>query len=277
MKVGIIGLGTIGIKMVEYLSDKGFQIVAYNWRSIEEKKSKFSSNLDKKIKYEKIGMNQMDLIKSRIHFTEILTDLSEVDLIIDSSIESYEVKVRIYKQLKEENISKVIACTTSSLNLETLGNSYDSSLFVGVHFFNPPTKMRLVEISFLKENKEPTKAIVYEFLGMLDDKKIIELPLMQGYIVNRLLFLYMNAAFRIMQEYDLSPEVIDEAMKAGTNMPMGPCELNDYVGTDITLSILNELKCAFGADLYEPCPILNNMVASGKLGRKSKYGFYNYI
>lgn len=276
MKIGIVGLGTIGIKLVEYLAEKGFDVVAFNWRNIEEKERIYRANLDKKVKYEKIGLNALEPMLSRVKFAGDLTELAEVELIIDSSAEEYAIKKAIYASIAALGRGHIIATTTSSLSLERLSEYYSPEKLVGLHFFNPPTKMKLVELAFLPTNSPEAQKTVYRMLQKLDDKKIIELPPIQGYIVNRLLFLYMNAAFCLMDQYGLDCVTVDDAMKAGTNMPMGPCELSDYVGNDITLDILKQFYEAFDEEPYKPSSLIVAKVEAGELGRKTKKGFYPY-
>lgn len=276
MLVGVIGLGTIGIKLIEYLLEKGLWVIAYNYRNIDKKSGVFESNLDKKVKYEKIGLGTIDRIKNNVKFTADLEDLHDASIIIDASAERYSIKEALYSHLLKFKEQPVVACTTSSLDLKKLGNYYDPQFFVGMHFFNPPTKMKLIELAFLPETDFNTKQKIYKFLNILDDKKVIEVPPIQGYIVNRLLFLYMNAAFKMIEKYGLDCDTIDEAMKAGTNMPMGPCELSDYVGNDITLDILFEFYTTFREEEYLPSELLVRKVKLGELGRKVKKGFYNY-
>lgn len=276
MVIGVIGLGTIGIKLVEYLLEKGFWVTAYNWRNIDEKMRNFESNLDKKVKYEKIGLDTIDRMKRNVKFTSSFDDLCTAEVVIDASAEKYEIKKGIYSQLMKFGKLPILACTTSSLNLQKLEGFYVQGLFVGMHFFNPPTKMKLVELAFLPETDINVKQVIYQFLKNMDDKKIIEIPPIQGYIVNRLLFQYMNASFKMMEQYNLDCQTVDEAMKGGTNMPMGPCELSDYVGNDITLGILSEFYATFKEDQYLPSKLLVQKVNNGELGRKTRKGFYNY-
>lgn len=276
MTIGICGLGTIGIKLVEYLAEKGFSVVAYNWRDILKKELLFASNLDKKIKYEKIGLDRLESIRSRVKFVATMDALSSCDLIIDSSKEDYGAKKVLYEQMKQLFPNKPLACTTSSLDLVRLASMYDERFFVGMHFFNPPTKMKLIELSYLPQTEDQVRRGIFSFLQQLDDKKVIELPLMQGYIVNRMLFLYINNCFKLIETFSLEPEILDKAMKAGTNMPMGPCELSDYVGNDVTYAILKEFDEAFPGVGYTPAGILEAMIEKGELGRKTKKGFFAY-
>ncbi len=277
MLIGVVGLGTIGIKLVEYLAEKKIHVIAYNFRNIEKKQSEFIENIEKKVKYNRISFEVFEQIIKRVDFTTNLNDLHEVDLVIESTKERYETKQKIYIQLKsvlKENA--ILASTTSSLSLEKLGGFFSRDRFLGIHFFNPPTKMKLIELSFLKENVNDVKQRIYKFLSSFDDKKVIELPPIQGYIVNNLLFNYINFAIEFFYTSKINAQDIDEAMKLGTNVPMGPLELSDYIGNDITLQILQELYSETQDRRFMPHQTLIKMVEDGFLGRKTKQGFYFY-
>jgi len=276
-KVAVVGLGVIGLKLVEYLSLQGYSIVAYNWRNIEAKRAQFQLNIDKKVKYEKVSMEVLEQVKRRIQFTDKLDDIKDCELVIDSTKEIYAVKQELYASLlKVMGKQSVLATTTSSLSLQRLAGYFDKNRFVGMHFFNPPTKMKLIELSFLDSSNMSLQNSVYRFLRTLSDKKVVELPPIQGYIVNRLLFIYINAAISFMEETGLPAQNIDEAMRSGTNVPMGPLELSDYIGNDVTLDILNEFYSSLKDERYKPPAPLVQMVKDGKLGKKVKAGFYNY-
>ena len=224
-KIGIIGLGTIGRKLCEYLSEKGFIVYAYNYRNIKHKEKEINKNIEKKVKYNKISYHEFENIIKRISFVDDLKELNNVDLIIDSSVESYEIKKTIYQKLSKIGIKRPIGCTTSSLDIIKISENYYKNFLFGLHFFNPPTKMKLVELCFLKENSVKFRNKIFSFLNHLDDKVIIELPIIQGYIVNRILFVYINYAIKFMNENNLEPKIIDKPMKLGTNVPMGTLEL----------------------------------------------------
>lgn len=276
-RVGVVGLGVIGLKLVEYLALEGHEVVAYNWRNVKVKEQQLSLNLDKKVKYEKVSLELLDRVKSRIRFVEDLQELSSCGLVIDSSREDYDVKKGLYSSLlKKMSPKAILASTTSSLSLQKLSDYFDKDRFVGIHFFNPPTKMKLVEVAFLDPNNRELYAEVYKFLKALPDKKVVELPPIQGYIVNRLLFVYINAAIAFHEEFNISPQSIDEAMRFGTNVPMGPLELSDYIGNDVTLEILKEFHSALNDVRYKPATALVKLVEEGKLGKKTKSGFYKY-
>lgn len=277
MKIGIAGLGTIGLKLVEYLSEKGFDVVAYNWRSLTEKKKRFLTTLEKKMHSNKIDFNNMELIKKRVIFTESIEDLKGCYIVIESLMEDYKVKTDFYKEfVRVVGSNYVLGTTTSCLSLEKLSVSLNITNFFGLHFFNPPTKMKLVEVSFLDHNIK-LREKVFRFLDMLDDKKVVEIPPIQGYIVNSILFANINFAITFHLNTNIAIKDIDEAMKLGTNTPMGPFELSDYIGNDVSLQILQELYNSLRKEEYKPTKLLIDMVADKKLGRKTGEGFYSYL
>lgn len=278
MRIGIAGLGTIGLSLSEYLSQKGFDIIAYNYRALEEKKNQILKNLQSRVKAERIsGSSFIDGILSRISFTADLSVLSGADIILECIKEDYDSKrALIDKLFSLVEPGTIIASNTSSLVLERLCGSSDLHRFCGIHFFNPPTKMKLIETAFLRENSEITRNNVRDFLGRLDDKKIVELPPLQGYVVNKLLFQYINAAMNLASAENIPIKNIDDAMKYGTNASMGPFELADYVGLDVTFQILEELFESTGNTAYKPATLLVSLVKEGRLGRKSGEGFYKY-
>jgi len=275
LKIGVIGLGTIGLKLVEYLSENNFYVIACS-RNIEAKKTLFNNNIDTKVKYNKISYDRLIFIQNNVKFTDEISLLAECGLIIECLKETYSVKKEYIKLLKDLNKEIPLASTTSSLNIVELSKAYHSGYFIGLHFFNTPTKMKLVELSFLPETLPQIKSFTYQFLNKLSDKKVIEIPFVQGYIVNNILFAYLNFAFEFKLDKSINIQDIDEAMKLGTNMPMGPFELADYIGIDIVLEILEELYKTSNDYHFRPCSIIKKMVAQNKLGRKTKLGFYEY-
>lgn len=275
--IGILGLGTIGLKLVEYLTENGFSILAYNWRNISQKREYFLESIEKKIKFGKLSYELLDVMQNRIVFTGNLNDLANCTLVIDTLKESYDIKMAILRSLKEiVGQDTLVATSTSSLSIDRLASSFDPSRFAGMHFFNPPTRMKLIELAFLPQMPDSYRGRIYRFLGDLKDKKIVEIPPIQGYIVNRLLFIYINYAIEYKMDTGIDSMSIDEAMKLGTNAPMGPLELSDYIGNDVSLEILQELHTSLNDPRFKPATLLQDMVAAGKLGRKSKIGFYPY-
>lgn len=268
-KIGIIGLGSIGSKLAVYLSTKGIEILAYCHHNLELHKGKIENILKK---YDNIPSKLMPII-----ITSDISLLRDVDLIIDSSLEDYQVKKDIYNNICTflgKNI--VIGCTTSSLDLNKLANYYQPENFFGLHFFNPPDKMQLIEISYSSNISPKCLLIIKDIKDILTDKVIIELPMIQGYVVNRILFVYLNYAYNFQLETKLEFDLIDKCMKLGSNVPMGPFQLSDYIGIDVCFDILNELYNSLKNEIYKPSQLLYEFIEKGNLGKKTKKGFYTY-
>lgn len=277
-KIAIVGLGTIGIKLVEYFADKGFSVVGCNLRNISEKRELFNRNLEKKVKYDKISLESLELIKARVNFTEKIDDCCGADLVIESVIEDYEAKINCFRSLSVAGLNSktLIATTSSSLSLSRIMEESGIPDIIGLHFFNPPTKMKLIELAFPDNYSIEKRDALQSILNLLDDKMVIEMPLIQGFIVNRILFANINFAIEFMRTNNFDPSTIDAAMKMGTNAPMGPLELSDYIGNDVSFQILKTLNEDLKDSRYSPDPLLVDLVTAGKLGRKTGSGFYNY-
>ncbi|OHD14845.1 MAG: hypothetical protein A2Z96_07980 [Spirochaetes bacterium GWB1_48_6] len=275
---GIVGLGTIGLKLVEYLAEKGFEVIGYNYRDVDTKNKKFYEAIERKIKYEKLPLSSFETVMNRVRLSENLADLADSTIIIDATKEDYDVKKKALEAIRAivQEKDSIVATTTSSLSLERLARDSGLPDLVGMHFFNPPTRMKLIELALPSSFSQGKRAKLYKILASFDDKAIVEVPQVQGYIVNRILFAYLNFALEFMRTNNLAPSVVDSAMKLGTNSPMGPLELTDYIGNDVSLQILNEFYRATGDERYKPDQLLADIVSSGQLGRKTKQGFYQY-
>jgi len=206
--------------------------LAYCHRNLELHRGRIANILKK---YDNISEKLMPII-----VTSDISLLKNVDLIIDSSIEDYQIKKEIYKNIcafVDNDI--VIGCTTSSLDLNQLASYYQPENFFGLHFFNPPDKMQLIEIAYSSNISPKFLLIIKDIKDILTDKVVIELPMIQGYVVNRILFVYLNYAYNFQLETKLDYDLIDKCMKLGSNVPMGPFQLSDYIGIDVCFDILN--------------------------------------
>jgi 3-hydroxybutyryl-CoA dehydrogenase len=214
---------------------------------------------------------------SNIHQTKDFRDLSDVDLIVECALEEMNVKKRVFGELDSVCDRKTIFTTnTSSLSVTEIAmETKRRDQFAGLHFFNPPTAMKLVEIIKTQDTSEKTINTLKDLVSRLDHEWVIveDTP---GFIVNYLLMLYLNEAAGLSEQSAASRGDIDKAMKLGLNHPMGPFELMDLIGLDVVYAVLNNLHKRSGDLKFKSCGIIRRLVEEGKFGRKSGEGFYKY-
>ncbi len=216
-------------------------------------------------------------IAARVHATTHLGELVEVDLVIESVVEDLSVKKDLFAEL--DSICKpdtILATNTSTLPVVEMAMATGRpELVCGIHFFNPAPAMALVEVVRPITASDGTVSAALEFAGACG-KDPVEVKDQAGFIVNALLFPYLNNSVRLLEQGVATKEGIDAAMKGGCGFPMGPFALLDLVGLDTSLAILDALYEEFRDPNYAAVPLLRRMVTSGQLGRKSQKGFYDY-
>jgi len=273
-KIGIIGAGVMGTGIAQTFVSFGFKVI------LIDKNPKALNLATQKIRKELlktrhvIGKNR---ISANIKPTNNLNDLKNVDIVVEAIFEDAEAKKYLFKQLNGILTQETIITTnTSSLSIDELSTTIiNPERFIGVHFFNPPLKMKLVEVIRSKKTSEATIQKIDELLRQINKMPII-IKDSPGFIVNRILMPYLNEAIWEFYEGIATAEDIDTAAKFGLNHPMGPLALADLIGLDIVLTIMNNLYQKTRNSKYLPCPIIKKMVKEGKLGRKTKEGFYKY-
>ena len=277
--VGICGSGIMGSGLAEVIARSGKRVIVRS-RSIataSQMKASVEKSLEKQVAKEKITQTVADQALANITLTDNLADLKDCDLIIESIVEDLEPKVSLFKEL--DSITRpatILATNTSTLAVVELARATNRPDKVcGIHFFNPATLMPLVEIIRPVTASDDTIATATAF-AYACGKEPVQVLDRAGFIVNALLFPYLNNAIRMYEMGTASMEDIDVAMKGGCNFPMGPFALLDLVGLDTTLSILEALHAEFKDPNYAPTETLKSLVAQGKLGRKTKQGFFSY-
>jgi 3-hydroxybutyryl-CoA dehydrogenase len=277
--VGICGSGIMGSGLAEVIARSGKHVIVRS-RSIgtaSQMKASVEKSLEKQVAKEKITQTVADQTLANITLTDNLADLKDCDLIIESIVEDLEPKVSLFKEL--DSITRpdtILATNTSTLAVVELARATNRPDKVcGIHFFNPATLMPLVEIIRPVTASDDTIASATAFASACG-KEPVQVLDRAGFIVNALLFPYLNNAIRMYEMGTASMEDIDVAMKGGCNFPMGPFALLDLVGLDTTLSILEALHAEFKDPNYAPTETLKSLVAQGKLGRKTKQGFFSY-
>ena len=277
--VGIIGAGTMGNGIAQACAVSGVNVVMVDISDAAVAKgiATVSGSLDRLIKKEKITEADKTAALSRIKGSTNYDDLKAAQLVIEAATENYDLKVKILKQLDSVLAADVIvASNTSSISITKLAAvTQRPDRFIGMHFFNPVPMMALVEIIRGLQTSDATHDAVHDLSTRLG-KSPITVKNAPGFVVNRILVPMINEAFFVLAEGVASAEDIDAGMKLGCNQPIGPLALADMIGLDVCLAVMDVYLQEFGDSKYRPCPLLKEMVAAGRLGRKSGQGVYHY-
>jgi 3-hydroxybutyryl-CoA dehydrogenase len=278
-RVGIVGSGIMGSGIAEVAAKAGFEVVL---RSRKQETATgmvaaLEKSLTKQVEKGRLEDATKDEILGRVSATAKMADLAECDLVIESVVEDLAVKKALFDELdRVVKDGAILATNTSTLPvIEMAVETGRHHRVCGVHFFNPAPAMSLVEIVRPLTADDETIAEVRAFAEACG-KTPVEVQDRAGFIVNALLFPYLNNAVRMMENGTASRDDIDAAMKGGCNFPMGPLALIDLVGLDTSLAILDALYDEFRDPNYAAVPLLRRMVTAGQLGRKSGKGFYDY-
>ncbi len=277
--VGVVGTGTMATGIVEVFAKAGFDVtyVGRSHAKVDRVRATIERSLDKAIQRGKLEEAAREEVLGRLIGTTSLDDLAGVDLVVEAIAEDLKVKTVLFENLDE--ICKpgaILATTTSSLPVISLASATRRPQdVVGMHFFNPAPVMKLVEVvstvSTADEVAETTRALCAEV-----GKVAVSCGDRSGFIVNALLFPYLNDAVKMLQAHYATADDIDTAMKYGCALPMGPFELLDVVGNDVSLAIQRELYLEFREPGFAPAPLLEHLVTAGYLGRKTGRGFRDY-
>ena len=277
--VGIIGAGTMGNGIAQACAVSGINVVMVDISDAAVAKgvATVAGSLDRLIKKEKITTADKDAALARIKTSTSYEDLKAAQLVIEAATENYELKLKILKQADALLPPEVIvASNTSSISITKLAAATSRpDRFIGMHFFNPVPMMALVEIIRGLQTSDATHDDV-KALALALGKSPITVKNAPGFVVNRILVPMINEAFFVLAEGTATAEDIDEGMKLGCNQPIGPLALADMIGLDVCLAVMDVYLTEFGDSKYRPCPLLKEMVAAGRLGRKTKQGVYTY-
>ncbi|WP_278537801.1 3-hydroxybutyryl-CoA dehydrogenase [Delftia acidovorans] len=277
--VGIIGAGTMGNGIAQACAVSGIDVVMVDISdaAVQKGVATVSGSLDRLIKKEKLTEAEKTAALARIKTSTDYAALKGAQLVIEAATENYELKVKILKQLDALLDADVIVATnTSSISITQLAAvTGRADKFIGMHFFNPVPMMALVEIIVGLQTSDETHATVKELSERLG-KSPITVKNAPGFVVNRILVPMINEAFFVLAEGLASAEDIDAGMKLGCNQPIGPLALADMIGLDVCLAVMEVYLKEFGDSKYRACPLLKEMVAAGRLGRKTGRGVYSY-
>ncbi|MGB3703869.1 3-hydroxybutyryl-CoA dehydrogenase [Castellaniella sp.] len=277
--VGIIGAGTMGNGIAQACAVSGINVVMVDISeaAVQKGLATVAGSLDRLIKKEKITEADKAAALARIQTSIRYEDLKPAQLVIEAATENDDLKVKILQQLDAllgEDV--LIATNTSSISITRLAAATRrADKFIGMHFFNPVPMMALVEIIVGLQTSDATHDAVQALAQRLG-KTPITVKNAPGFVVNRILIPMINEAFFVLAEGIATAEDIDAGMKLGCNQPIGPLALADMIGLDVCLAVMEVFLQEFGDSKYRPCPLLKEMVAAGRLGRKTGQGVYSY-
>ena len=277
--VGIIGAGTMGNGIAQACAVSGINVVMVDISEAAVQKgwATVSGSLDRLVKKEKISAADKDAAMARIKVSTSYDDLKAGQLVIEAATENYDLKVKILQQLDAVLAPEVLVATnTSSISITKLAAvTKRAEQFIGMHFFNPVPMMALVEIIRGLQTSDATHDAV-KALAVKLGKSPITVKNNPGFVVNRILVPMINEAFFVLAEGLATAEDIDAGMKLGCNQPIGPLALADMIGLDVCLAVMDVYIAEFNDSKYRPAPLLKEMVAAGRLGRKTGRGVYQY-
>ena len=278
-EIGVVGTGIMGAGLAEVAAAAGFSVIVKG-RSEASADAAFAiieKSMARQVKKEKRTAQEATALLSRVRCTTSYHELASASIVIESVAEDMDIKREIFAELDRVCAADtVLATNTSTLPVAELAFATSRPGRVcGIHFFNPATLMELVEIVVPDATTEETVVRATAFVTDCG-KTPVRVKDEAGFVVNALLFPYLNNAVRMAEAGTASAADIDIAMQGGCNMPMGPLALLDLIGLDTAVPILRTLAKAFAEPNYEPVPLLTKMVDNGHLGRKSGQGFFTY-
>lgn len=278
-KIVVIGGGTMGLDIAQVFARNGMDVVVRDISDalIQASESRLNKGLDKLVAKGKLDEAGKAAITGRMTFTTDISLAADADLVVEAAVENLEVKKVIFAELdaicKPETI---LASNTSSISITAIASATKrEDRFVGMHFFNPATVMKLVEVIRGAKTSDETYQSIHD-LSVQIGKEPVEVSEAPGFVVNKVLVPMINEAIDLVYTGVASMEGVDKAMKLGANHPMGPLELGDLIGLDVCLAIMDTLFAETHDLKYRASLLLRKMVRAGYLGRKTGKGFYDY-
>jgi enoyl-CoA hydratase/3-hydroxyacyl-CoA dehydrogenase len=277
-KVAILGAGVMGHGIGQVIALAGYQVVIRDIAQefLDNAAAGIKSSLSRLVERGRLSQEDMDLTMSRIHYTlNIGEAVSDAQLIMEAIPERLDIKHKVWKDVASKAPSDaILASNTSSLSITKIAEAVSNpERFVGMHFFNPPVIMKLVEVNQGNETSDATVEVVVELARRIGKTPIWVKKDSPGFVVNRVLITYLNEASKLLEKY--SKEQIDAAMQHKAGMPIGPFMLSDLIGLDIVYNVLKVFEESFGS-WYAPDKHIVELYEACKFGRKTGEGFYNY-
>ena len=278
-KIGVIGAGTMGTGIAHVSALSGFDVtlVDIEQNLLEHSLTSIKKGLKRQVDKGKIYQEEMNAALVRIQTITEMKSLSSEDIVIEAATENKEVKISIFSELDTFCPEKtILASNTSSISISLIASATNRpEKVIGMHFMNPVSIMKLVEIIRGKLTSDETTEKVKNLVEVLN-KIPVECNDSSGFVSNRILMPMINEAVFCLADGVATAEAIDKIMMLGMAHPMGPLTLADLIGLDICLAIMEVLHRDMGDNKYRPCPLLEEMVSAGNLGRKTGQGFYSY-
>jgi 3-hydroxybutyryl-CoA dehydrogenase len=278
-QISIIGAGTMGHGIAQLCAQKGFDVLLQDLQesALLQAKTQIQQQLEKALNKGKVTSQNVESTLAHLSYSTSLETAAQADLVIEAVFEKMALKQEIFRKLDQHAPPKtLLASNTSSLSLTEIAHSTQRpSQVLGLHFFNPPAVMTLVEVVLAHQTSKETETQGLAFVQRLDREAILvkDSP---GFATSRLGIVLAMEAIRMVQEGVASPEDIDKAMELGYKHPMGPLKLTDHIGLDVRLAITEYLYQELGSSQFCPPPLLKKMVRAGKWGKKTGEGFYRY-
>lgn len=279
-KIVVVGGGTMGLGIAQVFAKKGIMAVVcdINADILTKAEASLHKGLEKLVAKGKLDQAGKEAVISKIAFATDLNNAKDADLVVEAVSENLEIKKSIFKDLDRICKSETIfASNTSSISISAIASvTSRPDKFIGMHFFNPATVMKLVEVIRGANTSDETFKTIYdisEFVG----KVPVEVSEAPGFVVNKILIPMINEAAGLVETGVASVDDIDKAMQLGANHPMGPLALGDFIGLDVCLAIMDVLLVETGDPKYRASLLMRKMVRGGQLGKKSGKGFYDYV
>lgn len=275
----VVGAGTMGLDIAQVFARAGLTVVVRDISDaiIQNAEKKMNASLEKLVAKGKMTQAESDELRARVSYTVAMDPAKDADLVLEAIIERFDLKKSVFQELDKICKPECIFCSnTSSISItEMAAVSGRPDRFLGMHFFNPATVMKLIEVTRSLTSSDETFHAVYELSERIG-KQPVEVQDSPGFVVNRILVPMMNEAAFVLSEGVASAEDIDRAMQLGANHPMGPLHLADLVGLDVVLYICDVMYNETHDPKFRACYLLRRMVRAGKLGRKTGEGFFQY-
>ncbi len=278
-KIGIIGAGTMGAGIAQVAVAGGYDVVLIDTEDalVQRGRERVEGGLQRLIDKERMTELDRSAALDRLTASTGMDALGDADLVVEAVIESFETKSAVFRQVADTvREDAIITSNTSSISITALAATVSRpERFAGMHFFNPVPVMKLVEVVRGLQTSDETAQSIEEAATSMG-KTAISVADLPGFAANRILIPMINEAIFAVAEGVASAEEIDTVMQLGASHPMGPLALADLIGLDVCLHIMQVLHQDFGDDKYRPAPLLRQMVAANRLGRKTGQGFHTY-